>query len=171
MAGDAKGSGAPRGRVERFRPGGAVRALVGGLLELALASVLAGLSLMLEASRRTAADLLLTAAVVWLGLALFSFALAVLRARVLAAELDDEGVTLRDALGARRRRYDELSAVEVRADRARLVTREGQLLRVHGVRGREQARRFRARLLERAGAARPPGAGADRLAPPGNDPA
>jgi hypothetical protein len=52
--------------------------------------------------------------------------------------------------GARRLRYDELSAVEVTRSRTRLVARNGQTYTVRGVRGRAQGNRFRARVLARA---------------------
>jgi hypothetical protein len=137
--------------VERFQPGGVLHALSSGLLEAALASVLLGLSL--EAEREGAAASLAAAAVLWAVLALYSLAVAGLRARVWAAELDRDGVVLRRLGEVRRWRYDELSAVEIGRGRTRLVDRDGRAHRVRGVRGTGQARRFRARVLARATAA------------------
>ena len=75
------------------------------------------------------------------------------RARVLAAELDDEAVVLHGLGGARRYRYEELSAVEVSGRRTRLVARDGSVRMVRGVRGAARGNRFRARVLARAKAA------------------
>ena len=134
---------------ERFQPGGVLHALVSGLLELALASVLLGLeSLVAEASPAAAA--LAVAALLWAVLGVYSLAVAALRARVLAAELDDEAVVLHGPGGTRRYRYDELSAVEVSRGRTRLVGRDGRVRPVRGVRGTAQGNRFRARVLARA---------------------
>jgi hypothetical protein len=93
------------------------------------------------------------ASLLWAVLALVSLVVAWLRARVLAAELDDEAVTLYGLGGARRYRYDELSAVEVSGRRTRLVARDGGVRVVRGVRGPAQGSRFRARVLARAKAA------------------
>jgi hypothetical protein len=76
-----------------------------------------------------------------------------LRARVLAAELDEEAVVLHGPGGTRRYRYEELSAVEVSGRRTRLVARDGRAQVVRGVRGAAQGNRFRARVLARARAA------------------
>jgi hypothetical protein len=86
-------------------------------------------------------------------LAVVSLAVAWLRARVLAAELDDEAVTLHGLGRGRRYRYEELSAVEGvgAADPAGGPRRHRQAVR--GVRGAAQGNRFRARVLERAKAA------------------
>jgi hypothetical protein len=135
---------------ERFQPGGVTHALVSGLVEAALASVLLGCSLLAEASSPGAAASLSLASLVWAVLAVYSLATALLRARVLAAELDDEAVVLHGPLGARRHRYEELSAVEVSRRRTRLVGRDGRVHAVWGVRGLEQGNRFRARVLARA---------------------
>jgi hypothetical protein len=135
---------------ERFRPGGAVHALIGGLLEIALASILLGLSSLAADASPGAASALAVAALVWAVLALWSLATAALRARVLAAELDDQAVVLHGPTGSRRYRYDELSAVEVRRGRTRLVARDGRARPVRGVRGAAQGDRFRARVLARA---------------------
>jgi len=61
--------------------------------------------------------------------------------------------------GARRYRYDELSAVQVSRGRTRLVARDGRVRAVRAVRGAVQGNRFRARVLARAteAAARLPG--------------
>lgn len=167
-AGPEAGS-APAGEVERFRPGGVLHALSSGLLEAALASVLLGLSLR-AGEREGAAASLTAAALLWAVLAAYSLAVAGLRARVWAAELDDDGVVLRRLGGARRWRYDRLSAVEIGRGRTRLVDRDGRGHRVRGVRGPAQARRFRARVLARAtaaaGLAAPGDHGAGSPAPP-----
>jgi len=137
--------------VERFQPGGVAQALVGGLLELALAAILLAASL--ELGRRdqsAAATSLAVAAALWAVLSLSSLATSALRARVLAAELDDEAVVLHGLGGARRHRYDDLSAVEVSRGRTRLVGRDGRSHPVRGVRGASQGRRFRTRVLARA---------------------
>ena len=89
----------------------------------------------------------------WAVLAVYSLAVALLRARVYAAELDDEAVVLHGPGGARRYRYDELSAVQVSRGRTRLVARDGRVRKVRGVRGAAQGNRFRARVLARAKAA------------------
>jgi hypothetical protein len=93
------------------------------------------------------------ASLLWGVLAVVSLGVAWLRARVLAAELDDEAVVLHGPGGTRRFRYDELSAVEVSGRRTRLVTRDGAVRVVRGVRGAAQGNRFRARVLARAEAA------------------
>jgi hypothetical protein len=155
--------------VERFQPGGVVHALVGGLLELALAAILLAVSL--ELGRRdqpAAATSLAVAAALWVALSLYGLATAALRARVLAAELDDEAVALHGIAGTRRYRYDELSAVEVSRGRTRLVGRDGRVHPVRGVRGADQGRRFRTRVLARATAAAGRGA-ANPGADPGQD--
>jgi hypothetical protein len=135
---------------ERFQPGGVTHALVSGLLEAALASVLLGCSLLAEDSSPGAAASLSVASLLWAALAVYSLATALLRARVLAAELDDEAVVLHGPLGVRRYRYDELSAVEVSRRRTRLLARDGRVRTVRGVRGTAQGNRFRARVLARA---------------------
>ncbi|HZD70062.1 MAG TPA: hypothetical protein VFA45_14505, partial [Actinomycetes bacterium] len=100
-------------------------------------------------------------------LAAYSLVIALLRARVLAAELDDDAVVLHGVGGARRYRYGDLTAVEVSRGRTRLVRRDGRAHAVRGVRGAAQGNRFRARVLARAteAAGRNPGTGAapDRL--------
>ena len=138
---------------ERFQPGGVTHALVSGLVELALASALLAGSLAVSESSPGAATSLSVASLVWAVLAVVSLVVAWLRARVLAAELDDEAVTLHGLGGARRYRYDELSAVEVSGRRTRLVARDGGARVVRGVRGPAQGNRFRARVLARAKAA------------------
>jgi hypothetical protein len=100
-----------------------------------------------------AATSLSVASLLWAVLAVVSLAVGWLRARVLAAELDDEAVTLHGLGGARRYRYDDLSAVEVSGRRTRLVARDGGVRVVRGVRGPAQGNRFRARVLARAKAA------------------
>ncbi|HEY2958220.1 MAG TPA: hypothetical protein VGM21_08430 [Actinomycetota bacterium] len=155
-----QGDAVAPGELERFRPGGVLHALTSGLLEAALASVLLGLSL--RAGEGAAASLT-AAALLWAVLAAYSLAVAALRGRVWAAELDADGVVLRRLGGTRRWRYDELSAVEVGRGRTRLVDREGRAHRVRGVRGLAQAHRFRARVLARATVA------AARRRPPGED--
>ena len=138
---------------ERFQPGGVTHALVSGLLELALASaLLAGSEAVSESSQGAAASLAV-ASLLWAVLAVVSLAVAWLRARVLAAELDDEAVVLHGLGGARRYRYADLSAVEVSGRRTRLVARDGTTRVVRGVRGPAQGNRFRARVLARAKAA------------------
>ena len=143
---------------ERFQPGGVTHALVSGLVELALAAALMAWSLVASESSPEAATSLSVAALVWAVLAVVSLAVAWLRARVLAAELDDEAVVLHGPGGTRRYRYDELSAVEVTGRRTRLVTRQGATRVVRGVRGVAQGNRFRARVLARARAAAGTGA-------------
>jgi hypothetical protein len=138
---------------ERFQPGGVTHALVSGLVELALASALLAGSLAVAESSSGAATSLAVASLLWAVLAAVSLAVAWLRARVLAADLDDEAVVLRGPGGSRRYRYDELSAVEVSARRTRLVARDGRARVVRGVRGAAQGNRFRARVLARARAA------------------
>jgi hypothetical protein len=138
---------------ERFQPGGVTQALVGGLVELALASALLAGSQLASDSSQGAAASLSVASLLWAVLAVVSLGGAWLRARVLAAELDDEAVVLHGPGGTRRLRYDELSAVEVSARRTRLVARDGTVRVVRGVRGAAQGNRFRARVLARARAA------------------
>jgi hypothetical protein len=138
---------------ERFQPGGVTHALVSGLLELALASALLAGSFTVSGSSRGAAASLSVASLLWAVLAVVSLAVAWLRARVLAAELDEEAVVLHGLGGARRYRYEELSAVEVSGRRTRLVARDGTVRVVRGVRGAAQGNRFRARVLARAKAA------------------
>jgi hypothetical protein len=149
---------------ERFQPGGVTHALVSGLVELALASALLAASLLAADSSQGAAASLSAASLLWAVLAVVSLAVAWLRARVLAAELDDDGVTLHGPGRARRYRYEELSAVEVSGRRTRLVSRDGGVRVVRGVRGAAQGNRFRARVLARARAA-VQAAGADTLPP------
>ena len=138
---------------ERFQPGGVTHALVSGLVELALASALLAGSLVASESSPGAAASLSVASLLWVVLGLVSLVVAWLRARVLAAELDDEAVVLHGIGGARRYRYGELSAVEVSGRRTRLVGRDGGVRVVRGVRGAAQGNRFRARVLARARAA------------------
>jgi hypothetical protein len=138
---------------ERFQPGGVTHALVSGLVELALASALLAGSLAVSESSPGTATSLSVASLLWAALAVVSLVVAWLRARVLAAELDDEAVTLHGLGGARRYRYDELSAVEVSGRRTRLVARDGGVRVVRGVRGPAQGNRFRASVLARAKAA------------------
>jgi hypothetical protein len=135
---------------ERFQPGGVVHAAVSGLVELALCSLLLGLASLAAGSSQAAASSLTAAAILWGALAAWSLAVALLRARVLAAELDDEAVVLHGFGGARRYPYADLSAVEVVRGRTRLVARDGRVRRVRGVRGAAQGDRFRARVLARA---------------------
>jgi hypothetical protein len=138
---------------ERFQPGGVTHALVSGLVELALASALLAGSVAVSDSSPDAAASLVAASLVWAVLAVVSLVVAWLRARVLAAELDEEAVALHGPGGTRRYRYEELSAVEVSGRRTRLVTRDGRVRVVRGVRGVAQGNRFRARVLARAKAA------------------
>ena len=156
---------APRHEVECFRPGGVPHALISGLVEAALASVLLGLSLRATGREGTAASLA-AASLLWAVLAAYSLAVAALRARVWAAELDDDGVVLRRLGGSRRWRYGQLSAVEIGRGRTRLVDRDGGAHLVRAVRGGAQAHRFRARVLARATAAAGP-APTDPAAPNG----
>ncbi len=135
---------------ERFQPGGVLHALVSGLLELALAAVLLAVSLLVGDSSGAAATSLAAAAALWAVLGVYSLVTALLRARVHAAELEDEAVVLHGLGGSRRLRYDELSAVEVSRNRTRLVARSGRGYAVRGVRGRAQGNRFRTRVLARA---------------------
>jgi hypothetical protein len=138
---------------ERFQPGGVTHALVSGLVEAALAAaLLAGSQLAAESSPGASASLA-AASLLWGVLAVVSLGMAWLRARVLAAELDDEAVVLHGPGGAHRFRYGELSAVEVSGRRTRLVARDGRTRVVRGVRGAAQGNRFRARVLARARAA------------------
>jgi hypothetical protein len=148
---------------ERFQPGGVTHALVSGLVEAALASALFGAAALAESSSPGAAASLSVAGLLWAVLAAYSLAVAWLRARVLAAELDDEAVVLHGLRGARRYRYDELSAVEVTRRHTRLLARDGRVARVRGVRGVAQGNRFRARVLASASAAAGAAAGADSL--------
>ena len=135
---------------ERFRPGGVTHALVSGLVEAALALALLGGSLLAAPSSAAAATSLSVAALLWGVLAVYSLSVALLRARVYAAELDDQAVVLHGLGGARRYRYDELSAVQVSRGRTRLVARDGGVHLVRGVRGAVQGNRFRQRVLARA---------------------
>jgi hypothetical protein len=135
---------------ERFQPGGVTHALASGLVELALASALLAGSLAASESSPGAAASLSVASLLWAVLGVVSLVVAWLRARVLAAELDDEAVVLHGIGGPRRYRYDELSAVEVSGRRTRLVARDGRARVVRGVRGAAQGNRFRARVLARA---------------------
>ena len=135
---------------ERFQPGGVTHALVSGLVELALAAALLAGSLLASDSSPGAAASLSVASLLWAVLGMVSLAVAWLRARVLAAELDDQAVVLHGPGGARRYRYEDLSAVEVSRGRTRLVSRDGRGHRVRGVRGSAQGNRFRARVLARA---------------------
>jgi hypothetical protein len=160
---------------ERFQPGGVIQALVSGLIELALAAVFLAVSLLFSDSNQPVANSFAAAAALWAVMAVYSLVLSLLRARVLAAELDDQGVVLHGVGGARRLTYDQLSAVEVSRNRTRLVARSGRGYTVRGVRGRAQGNRFRTRVLARAteavrrrqGDKSGPGAGADLGAGPG----
>jgi len=154
---------------ERFRPGGVVHALASGLLELALAAVLLAFSLLLGDGNAGTATALLAAAILWTVLGVYSLVIALLRARVLAAELDDQAVVLHGVGGTRRYRYGDLTAVEVPRGRTRLVRRDGRSHTVRGVRGMAQGDRFRARVLARATEAAE-GRGADMGAAPGTLP-
>jgi hypothetical protein len=138
---------------ERFQPGGVTHALVSGLVEAALAVALLGGSLLAAESSPGASASLAAASLLWGVLAVVSLGMAWLRARVLAAELDDEAVVLHGPGRAQRFRYGELSAVEVSGRRTRLVARDGRTRVVRGVRGAAQGNRFRARVLARARAA------------------
>ena len=91
---------------ERFQPGGVTHALVSGLVELALAAALLAWSLVVSESSPEAATSLSVAALIWAVLAVVSLAVAWLRARVLAAELDDEAVVLHGLGRTRRYRYE-----------------------------------------------------------------
>jgi hypothetical protein len=141
---------AARAVTERFRPGGVLQALVSGLIELALAAVFLAVSLLFADSNQPVANSFAAAAALWAVLAVYSLVLSLLRARVLAAELDDQAVVLHGIRGARRLTYDQLSAVEVSRNRTRLVARTGRGYTVRGVRGRAQGNRFRVRVLARA---------------------
>jgi hypothetical protein len=136
--------------IEHFRPGGVTHALVSGLVEAALALLLLGGSLLAAERSTGAATSLAVASLLWAVLALYSLAVALLRARVFAAELDDQAVVLHGLGGASRYPYHELSAVEVSRGRTRLVARDGRVRAVRGVRGAVQGNRFRARVLARA---------------------
>jgi hypothetical protein len=138
---------------ERFQPGGVTHALVSGLVELALAAALLAGSLVVSGSSPGAAASLAAASLLWAVLGVVGLVVAWLRARVLAAELDEEAVVLHGPGGTRRYRYEELSAVEVSGRRTRLVARDGRARVVRGVRGAAQGNRFRARVLARARAA------------------
>jgi hypothetical protein len=152
---------------ERFQPGGVLHALVSGLLELALAAILLAVSLLVSDSSDSTATSLAAAAALWAVLSVYSLVTALLRARVHAAELNSEAVVLHGIGGARRLRYDQLSAVEVSRNRTRLLARTGQAYTVRGVRGRAQGNRFRARVLARAtDAAQRRGATGQEPAPP-----
>jgi hypothetical protein len=135
---------------ERFQPGGVMQALVSGLIELALAAVFLAVSLLFSDSNEPVANSFAAAAALWAVMAVYSLVLSLLRARVLAAELDDQAVVLHGIGGARRFTYDQLSAVEVSRNRTRLVARSGRGYTVRGVRGRAQGNRFRTRVLARA---------------------
>lgn len=150
---------------ERFQPGGVTHALVSGLVELALASALLAGSLVAADASPGAAASLSVASLLWAVLGAVSLVVAWLRARVLAAELDDEAVVLHGVGRTRRYRYEELSAVEVSGRRTRLVLRDGGVRTVRGVRGTAQGNRFRARVLAhaRAAAGVEEAAGADTL--------
>ena len=137
---------------ERFQPGGVTHALVSGLVELALASALLAGSLAVSESSPGAATSLAVASLLWAVLASSACSWPGYGRRCLAAELDDEAVTLHGLGGARRYRYDELSAVEVSGRRTRLVARDGGVGPVAGSAAR-QSGRFRARVLARAKAA------------------
>jgi hypothetical protein len=143
---------AAAGEVERFVPGGVLHSLTSGLLEIALASVLLGLSVR-PGQREGVAGSLAAAALLWAVLGTYSLTVAGLRARVWSAELDRDGVVLRRLGGTRRWSYRELSAVEIGRGRTRLVDRDGRVHRVRAVRGPAQARRFRTRVLALATAA------------------
>jgi hypothetical protein len=125
---------------ERFQPGGVTHALVSGLVEAALALALLGGSLLAAPSSAGAATSLSVAALLW-------------------------GV-LHGPGGARRYRYDELSAVQVSRGRTRLVARDGRVRAVRGVRGAAQGNRFRARVLARATEAAAGGSGGLKPSPP-----
>ena len=86
---------------ERFQPGGVTHALVSGLVELALATALLAWSLVVSESSPEAATSLSVAALIWALLAVVSLAVAWLRARVLAAELDHEAVAMASAAPSR----------------------------------------------------------------------
>jgi hypothetical protein len=157
----------PREEVnERFRPGGVTHALVSGLVEAALALGLLGGSLLAAPSSAGAATSLSVAALLWGVLGVYSLSVALLRARVYAAELDDQAVVLHGLGGARRYRYDELTAVQVSRGRTRLVARDGGVHLVRGVRGAVQGNRFRQRVLARATEAAAGGSGRLKPSPP-----
>jgi hypothetical protein len=158
---------------ERFRPGGVLHAVVSGLSEAALALVLLGCSQLAGDGNPGVAAALSAAAALWAVLAGYSLATGALRARVWEAAVDGEGVVVRGLAGARRWRFDELSAVEVGGGRTRLVARDGRTRRVRAVRGVEQGRRFRASVLARASEAVRPAPGRPGPAPasPGRLPA
>jgi hypothetical protein len=129
---------------------------------------LLGCSLLAASSSAGAATSLSVAALLWAVLAVYSLAVALLRARVYAAELDDQAVVLHGLGGARRYRYEELSAVQVSRGRTRLVARDGRVRAVRGVRGAVQGNRFRERVLARATEAAAGGSGGLKPSPPGD---
>ena len=139
--------------VEVFRPGRVLHTLLGGLMELALASVCLGLASEAGARNQSAQTSLAAAALLWLVLGLRDLARALLRARVTRAELGPEGVTTHGLLGARSWRWDQLSEVQVSRRRTRLVTRDGRASRLWAVSGPAQGARFQARVTARAEAA------------------
>jgi hypothetical protein len=149
LAPPARAAAAPK-VTERFQPGGVIQALVSGLIELALAAVFLAVSLLFGDSNQPVANSFAAAAAIWAVMAVYSLVLCLLRARVLAAELDDRAVVLHGVGGARRFTYDQLSAVEVSRNRTRLVARSGRGYTVRGVRGRAQGNRFRTAVLDRA---------------------
>jgi hypothetical protein len=149
LAPPARAAAAPK-VTERFQPGGVIQALVSGLIELALAAVFLAVSLLFGDSNQPVANSFAAAAAIWAVMAVYSLVLCLLRARVLAAELDDRAVVLHGVRGARRFTYDQLSAVEVSRNRTRLVARSGRGYTVRGVRGRAQGNRFRTAVLARA---------------------
>lgn len=140
-------------RMEHFRPGGVPHALVSGLVEIALASAALGVALEVGADQEGVAASLTAAAALWSVLALYSLGLAAVRAWVFEATLDAAAVTLRGVFGTKRLAYGDISAVEIRGSRTRLVGRDNRPHAVRGVRGRPQGERFRARVLARASAA------------------
>jgi hypothetical protein len=150
-----------------------VHAVASGLLEAALALVLFGCAQLVGDANPGVGASLVVAALLWTALSVYSLAVAALRARVWEVQLDGDGVAAHGLTGARRWRYEELSAVEISGGRTRLVAREGRARRVRGVRGAEQGRRFRARVLERAteaagrGSGPAAGRGSGPAAPPG----
>jgi hypothetical protein len=149
LAPPARAAAAPK-VTERFQPGGVIQALVSGLIELALAAVFLAVSLLFGDSNQPVANSFAAAAAIWAVMAVYSLVLCLLRARVLAAELDDRAVVLHGVGGTRRFTYDQLSAVEVSRNRTRLVARTGRGYTVRGVRGRAQGNRFRTAVLARA---------------------
>lgn len=135
---------------EHFRPGGVPHALVSGLVEIALASAALGVALEIGADQEGVSASLTAAAALWGVLALYSLILAALRAWVLEATLDAAAVTLRGVFTTKRLAYGDISAVEIRGGRTRLVGRDNRTHAVRGVRGRPQGERFRTRVLARA---------------------